>query len=103
MTEQYRPNLGEIPDETARRDAVHIAVAPVVAGVDIAPGQHVGLFTDGTASPSKPWIGIADPFFKDHISRGQRFWLYLYPNTITNLRHVWEHPAFTTKVPPLGI
>lgn len=99
MTEQYRPNLGEMPAEDAKRDAVHIAVAPVVAGVDLEPGQRVGLFSDGQASPMKPHIGIVDPFRIGWIERGTRFWLYLFPNSITDLRHVWSHPAFKVKVP----
>jgi hypothetical protein len=33
MTEQYRPSLSELVEGQAFRDAVHIAVAPVVAGI----------------------------------------------------------------------
>lgn len=54
--------LGRLCDGTEQRDAVHVAVAPVVAGVDLEPGQHVGLFDDGTAKPTKPHIGIVDPY-----------------------------------------
>ena len=99
MTEQYIPNLGHTPAADARRDAVHIAVAPVVAGVDLEPGQHVGLFQDGTAKPLNPHIGIVDPFYKGRINRGQKFWLFLYPGTVTSLRHVWTHPAFKVQLP----
>jgi hypothetical protein len=41
--------LGTIIDETAGRDAIHLAVEPVVAAHNLSPGQHVGLFPDGTA------------------------------------------------------
>jgi hypothetical protein len=98
------PQLGQlIQDGDRRRDAIHIAVAPVTAAEKLLPGQHVGFVND----PDRPgnteivgmWaeekIGIVDPFLVNAIEEGERFWLFLYPNTITSLRHVWTHPAFT--------
>src|SRR5262249_51543452 len=99
MSEPKTPNLGAAPDEDARRDAVHIAVAPVVAAAQLLPGQHVGLLGDGRADANDQPIGIVDPFLAEAVLPGQRFWLFLYPGTITSLRHVWTHPAFTVKAP----
>lgn len=84
--------LGTIIDEnTGGRDAIHLAVEPTVCKeLKLHPGQDVG--ADG--SLQKPWVGIVDPFLKQSVRKGERFWLILYPRTITALRHVWEHPAF---------
>jgi hypothetical protein len=35
-----------------------------------------------------------DPYLKSPVMPGQRFWLFLYPQSISSLRHVWSHPAF---------
>lgn len=100
MAEQYVPNLGHLADADARRDAVHIAVAPVVAGTYLLPGDNVTLDDDGCAYAALPnTIGIVDPFLRCPVQKGERFWLFLYPGTVTSLRHVWTHPAFTVKVP----
>jgi hypothetical protein len=101
MSEQQTPNLGAAPGEDARRDAIHIAVAPVVAAARLLPGQHVGLQEDGQACAHEEPIGIVDPFLTEAVAAGQRFWLFLYPGTITSLRHVWTHPAFKVKIPRL--
>jgi hypothetical protein len=95
----YVPNLGEAPADDARRDAVHVAVAPVVAAQCLRPGQHVGLGQDGRAAEDAGPIGVVDPFLRAPVEEGQRFWLFLYPNTVTILRHVWTHPAFTARAP----
>lgn len=86
--------LGYVIDETAKRDAIHVAVEPAYAAQMLRPGQHVG-FVDGKASTkAEKLVGIVDPFINGMIEKGQRFWLLLYPRTITSLRHVWSHPDF---------
>jgi len=98
--------LGKIITSPQMRDAVHIAVAPVIAAERLMPGDHVALDSDGKAfvvdyeaevniALMKP-VGIVDPFLKKKkaVRAGQTFWLYLYPNTITGLHHLWTHPAF---------
>jgi len=81
------------------RDAIHVAIAPVIAGEDLLPGQHVG-FLEGRPldevylTHEAPKIGIVDPFLTVKVFRGQRFWVCLYPGRTTSLRHVWTHPAF---------
>lgn len=93
------PKIGAVIDETAQRDAIHIAVAPVVATQILRAGDHVGLVA-GTvnevagAGPSIPSLGIVDPFLRQYVQVGERFYLFLYPQTITSLRHDWTHPAF---------
>jgi hypothetical protein len=78
------------------RDAIHVAVAPVVAAEKLYPGQHVGM-KDGQAFAAGMPIGIVDPFLSVPVYPEQRFWLFLYPGSITSLRHHWEHPEFADE------
>lgn len=91
--------LGKLASEDAGRDAIHVAVAPVVAAENLSIGQHVGIAEDGRASAKAKPIGIVDPYLKGFVEAGQRFYLCLYPNTITSLRHHWVHPAFKDEGP----
>lgn len=88
--------LGTIIDEHAKRDAIHLAVEPAIAGHTLYAGEHVG-FLDETKTEvgrcDHP-LGIVDPFVEGRIEPGQRFWLVIYPRKITSLRHVWSHPDF---------
>lgn len=90
--------LGKLIEGEAARDAVHVAIAPVVATVRLRPGCRVGLDEEGAAeiSETSRCIGIVDPFLTEDVLPGQRFYLFLFPNTVTSLRHEWTHPAFTT-------
>lgn len=96
MSEQNQPQLGRLCDESCHRDAVHIAIAPVVAEHVLQPGDHVGLDEYGRAVLDKTPIGVVDPFLPTDtlIQRDQTFWLCLYPGTVTSIRHAWQHPAF---------
>ena len=96
------PKLGELCDPTAGRDAVHIAIAPVKAAEPMGPGTRCGLNAAGEADPwASPFVGIVDPFLPRSVRTGERFYLCLFPNTVTSLRHVWTHPVFAVKVPEL--
>lgn len=78
-----------------KRDAIHLAVIPMLAHVTLQPGQHV----DANGYPTQPGkgIGIVDPFVLEPVLPGERFWLVIYPRMITSLRHVWTHPAFAPE------
>lgn len=99
--------LGTIIDARAGRDAIHLAVEPMIAMVKLSPGQDVGL-SGGKAVHILPHdyrtkpVGIVDPFLKAPVEPGQRFWLVVYPRQITSLRHVWTHPAFDEASIPLS-
>lgn len=90
--------IGKLIDGRGDPDAIHIATMPVTAAETLKPGQHIGFAAGGymvTATPPEPYvlIGIVDPFLAEDVTKGQRFFMFLYPNTITGLRHVWTHPA----------
>lgn len=89
---ENQPKLGKLLQGGEERDAIHIAIAPITAGDYLSPGQHVGIGENNVAVPWGTKIGIVDPFLKGSINKGQKFYLFLYPNTITSLRHEWKHP-----------
>ena len=85
--------LGSKITENEKRDAIHLAVEPVVAAHTLRPGDDVGFIDGGVGTCDNP-VGIVDPFLKSNVKKGDRFWLVVYPRQITSLRHVWTHPAF---------
>lgn len=98
--------LGQLVTGKPERDAVHIAVIAVRAGDALQPGQPVCM-RDGDAHPTDRAhvIGVVDPFLDWGPSRGDRFWLFLVPGSITSLRHEWACPAFRggeQAAPPSG-
>jgi hypothetical protein len=96
--------LGQLPDVKADRDAVHVAITPVEADTLLYPGQHV-ILKDGKAiAQLADAVGIVDPFLPPgtKIEAGTKFWLCLYPKTVTGIRHHWSHPAFADTIPVCG-
>lgn len=92
--------LGQIITEPQNRDAIHIAVTPMSSDDKVFPGEHVGILPNGKASATvHPLVGVVDPFLRSVIYPGKQFWLMLYPQTITGLRHEWTHPAFPDNKP----
>jgi hypothetical protein len=92
-----------LPEDSGGRDAVHVAVFSATSMVRVYAGQDVGMAkqsdTDSIVSPLVATkIGIVDPFIKGDLHPGARFWVFLYPRTITALSHRWSHPAFEQTV-----
>lgn len=86
--------LGKTPPAGADRDATHVAVVPMVAQEKLKPGTHVGAIGEGKASSfAEEKIGIVDPFLTAPVEYGERFYLCLYPRSVSGLRHVYTHPA----------
>ena len=90
--------LGKIIEgERPGRDAIHIAVVAVTSAQSLSPGEPVELVPgsqDVVRAVRKGGVGIVDPFLPGQVDPGERFWVCLYPYTITSLRHTWMHPAF---------
>lgn len=96
--------VGQIIDATHHRDAVHFAIAPVQAVGKLYPGMDIGLIDDSihAGACTKP-IGIVDPFLKAIVMPGEWFYMFLYPLTVTGMRHEWMHPAFADNpATPIG-
>ena len=46
--------LGNIIDDTCKRDAIHLAVEPCIAGEVLSPGDHIGVLTNNLALKNTP-------------------------------------------------
>lgn len=114
-----------ITDPNAMRDAVHIALTPVIAvGNDIRPGCLLR-FEFGSKTRvlcadfyhEEEAVGIADPFLvtrprpriysygeneneqPERVRNGDRIWMMLFPGSVTGMRHHFQHPALDAPSP----
>lgn len=98
-------SIGKLVEGSPPRDAVHIAVIAVEAGETLKPGERVAM-SDGLAVSSEnragDWHGVVDPYLYNNVAKGERFWLFLQPGSITALTHLWSHYAFpsSNSTPP---
>ena len=91
--------LGKPAQPGAKRDAVHIAIIAARTGGRASPGQRMRIVSDGhgghvakTPEPGDAGNAILDPWLEEDIEQGVDAWVLMDPNTITGLRHRWEHP-----------
>lgn len=90
------PRLGHIPVDGSGRDAVHIAVVPMIVRERIALGQHIDVMPRVVlyaAGISADCIGIVDPFVAALAFDGDRICMFLWPYTITGLAYHSTHPT----------
>ena len=94
--------LGRLCTDFAQKDAVHVAVVPVVAGQALYPGDSVALNDKKEAVKVKYSkelrIGVVDCFLTNPINKGERFYLMLLPGSIKSIRHDWTHSALPEVV-----
>jgi hypothetical protein len=83
--------IGKILTQPSHRDAIHIAILPAKATQSLQPGQAVLVGKHGAEPATSNAIGIVDPFLEKEILAGQEFYIFMKPNTITSLRHMWTH------------
>lgn len=111
-------NLGSLITKQQERDAVHIAVVPLIAGEELTAGEPFrlkigtvdvalnGIYNTKSSKHEVKAIGVVDPFLpmgKRWLEPGDRFWGLLYPETVTSMRHHWQHPAFNGAPAPMSI
>lgn len=96
-----KPKIGQLVPlaDMVGRDAIHVAVLPVVAGAMLCPGDDVGVGEDGRATTAAHAIGIVDPFLQETVKEGEGFWLFVYPGAAEPVRHHWTHPLLDAIKP----
>lgn len=100
-------NLNELPGTDAVRDAIHVAVIPLIAGEDLYESRvQLKIGTKNVALRVKddyggesigvvnPWHPVADGDCGAVVRKGETFYCLLNPGTVTGMRHHFVHPAF---------
>ena len=91
--------LGSVRAQDEGRDAIHLAVVTLQALEQFTVPPIGNLWVDHLAKPSPTptsAVGIIDPFLPRGtlVEKGEWFFVYLKPGSISGLRHVWSHEAF---------
>jgi len=92
------PKIGETllrkDASNGKRDAFHVPVVLVHSPDNLKGGETV-VFTSPeevkkvTTEPI--YDAVVDPFL--HSTRGQSFWVFVKPGSVTNLTHTWTSPT----------
>lgn len=98
--------LGQDLGNDAKRDAIHIAVEPLLAMEVLKPGQRVKVSYSGEyakAANGDDWQGIVDPWRTEDVQVDQRFWFIMRPGVVKDLRHVWDAEGFKSSFETIEI
>lgn len=115
--DQPRTGVKLDPHNIPPRDAIHVAIMPVIVGEScfltagsrfrLKPGtSDVALNADyngrskDTGSHSDA-VGVIDPFLPphNHLKQGDVVYGFLFPQSITGMRHHWKHPLIDEPAP----
>lgn len=97
--------IGTLQDTDQGRDAIHVPIITMQAKEDLHLGLDMkyGVTKEGdiVMCENPRTIGILDPYLPHSkiIRKGQWFYVFLRPGSITSLAHVWTHPALPSSVP----
>jgi len=81
--------LGTIPPDDAHHDVIRLFAEPMTAGQDLWPGQPV-VVKEGvafSANDDAPVVSVADPFLRETIKEGDRFWCVFPPVKLSEKEH----------------
>jgi hypothetical protein len=97
-----KPQIGQINyyDEEGKRDAFHVPCILATAIDHMMAGQVVKFVDDKVvACMREDSHGIIDPFIETNvIEPGQKFWVMLNPDLVTNLVHHFTVEGIDTEV-----
>jgi len=104
----HEHKLGSLTIREAKRDAVHVAIAPAWSRHRLYPGQQVAVRNDSAdrteVEPAEALMadGVVDPFLPRPVEPEQWFYLCLSPGSVTDMRHEWTCPQFEPLMPPVA-
>jgi len=101
MADDTLKKLGKVQSADQGRDAIHIAVLTMQAVADFHIYGKLWVDKAGalTVNEVPSNVGIVDPFLPPgtKVSKGDWYYVYLNPGSITGLVHVWTHPDFPER------
>jgi hypothetical protein len=97
-----KPLIGKILEQGViyNRDAIHVPIMPAIALEELKPGEKIVLKKTGdetfgaAKSTSNSLIGVVDPYLREPVKVGEKFFVWIKPSTVQKLWHEWSHPIF---------
>jgi len=104
MAKDNAMTIGQLVGHTGIRDAIHCPIISAVAKMNLNVGTPVSILETGEAEQSDLYscVGIVDPFLRGFVQKGEQFWVWVRPGSISSLTHQWTHkriPEFAAVVP----
>lgn len=85
--------FGTTPQELGLRDCIHVPCISCYADTTVSPGDRVIFIGNNKvrlAHSHEDYHGIVDPFRTLNIGMNVWFYVLAKPNTVNNIRHVFE-------------